>query len=585
MQLKQIVPSIVDSNSTLWPLATRINVIALCTALLTGSAGIAFYLLTSEISILIGAMTETACFLAVPLISRRGFPHTAAITMQLTHVAGNFYFGSLFNRYLEAGVLTIFIIGTSFLLLRDARSRIICSAAILLCLISLHLNELHQFIRPLVLNGETGNILHYSLFVLILILCGGVMMLYILQNDRLFRRLQDTREKLENQTLVLEHSNAALEKANITKSIFLRETSHEIRNPLNAIYGISQLMMMEGRYDNTLVTNLHAASYNVTQTINNILELSKIEAGHADDIQEDAFLVDDWMQGIVQIYRYIAAPRSVRIRTETNIRLPDAIISDKLKLTQIVNNLLSNAIQRTVNGGTVTIRLFAAEDLLHLEAADEGSQIAAEDVSYLFDPYGKPHSNFAEGAGLDMPIAKRLIELLGGHLLWQNNTTAGCTFTAVVPLVKIDEPDIAVSAENYDLNGKTVLVVEDNIMNQVVFSNFLSSSGCKLEMAENGLVGLEKARMHKPDIILLDMHMPVMDGRTALKELKKDPLLKHIPVIAVSADCFKEAIWEVKEAGACDYMLKPVQYKPLYAVINKHMKACPAKETLTSGDV
>lgn len=564
----------------------RNNAVALFTAMLALLFGIYYYIISGEKRILYGVLTEGFFFFLSIVCNRFRLYTTATILVQFTNLLAVVYFGCLLSLNMEASLLAIFIVGTSFLILKDASSRIISITATFVALALLELNKHYPVIRPIVFEADTALMVHYTAILVIVLLSCLTIVLYVWQNDQLVLKLKSTTRNLELHSVELERTNEALAKANLTKSIFLRETSHEIRNPLNAIFGISQLLMME--MDKTeqlksiskLIIHLHSASYNVTQIINNVLELSKLEAGVLDDVRKDPFSVQEWISNIIHIYQYVADLKGVKIELEINLDMPERVISDKVKLTQIVNNLLINAIKFTADNSLINVHLCPENDQWALAVSDQGPGIPEEMVHTIFDPFVAEQSDFIVGTGLGLPIAKRLTQLLYGEIKVQRNVDGGSTFIATFPMeehvLPPAPPETNFQPDDVDYSDKVILVVEDNMMNQMVFSNFLSRSRCKLILADNGQQALEKARLQTPDLILLDMHMPVMDGYETLVELKKDPILKNVPVVAISADSFKEAVDEVMRAGANDYVLKPVQFRPLYEVVGKYLKPQPA---------
>lgn len=568
----------------------RNNAVALFTGFLALTFGIYYYFISDEKRILYGVLTEGACFLSAIICNRFRLYTAATIIVQFTNLLAVVYFGCLLSLSMEASLLVIFIVGTSFLILKDLVARIISVTATFIALGLMELNKHFPVIKPILFEPATAMMVHYTAFIVIVMLSCLTIVLYVWQNDQLLLKLKNTTRNLEQHGIELERTNEALGKANLTKSIFLRETSHEIRNPLNAIFGISQLLMME--MDKTeelkpiakLIIHLHSASYNVTQIINNVLELSKLEAGVLDDVRKDPFNIQEWISNIIHIYQYVADLKSVKIDLEINLSMPERMISDKIKLTQIVNNLLINAIKFTADNSVITVRLYPENDQWALSVSDQGTGIPEEMRHSIFDPFVTQKGTFIDGTGLGLPIAKRLTQLLYGEIKVLINEHGGSTFTAIFPMEEhVLQTVVAennVLPDDVDYSDKVVLVVEDNMMNQMVFSNFLSRSRCKLVLADNGLQALEKARLQTPDLILLDMHMPVMDGYQTLIELKKDPILKDVPVVAISADSFKEAVDEVMQAGANDYVLKPVQFRPLYEVVGKYLKPKPVKEPI-----
>ncbi len=584
MRLKQRILSIVLSGTEnvvdkdLHAGIVRNNYMALLIGSLAFFFGTFYFIISGEGGILAGVLVESACFAGVILLNKVRRYHIAALLAQVTFILSAIYFGCLLGMAIEASLLAIFTIGISFLLLKNNRSRAFAFSATLLSLVVMELNKHYAFISPIIFPPHISLIIHYCTVIVIVLIISFTIMLYVLQNDRLLQQLQDTGLALERRGRDLQLTNAALEKANLTKTVFLRETSHEIRNPLHAIFGISQLLMMEidkhEQYKNLapLIVHLHSASYNVTQIINNILELSRIEAGAMDDLRKDPIMVKEWIDNIIQIYQYVADLRSVKLRLEVNPAMADRITSDKIKLTQVVNNLLMNAIKFTESDTIVTIHLFREKEHWFIAVSDQGRGITEDRMEHIFNPFVIEQGGTIDGSGLGLPIAKRLTELLQGQLTVINNASGGTTFTASFPFEGTTAEVPQAAPGTTDFHGKTILVAEDNMMNQLVFSNFLSRSGCRLVMADNGRQALEKARQQIPDLILLDMQMPVMNGREALLELKKDPALQHIPVVIVSGDALRDAIDEILQAGADDYLLKPVQYKSLYTILGKHLR-------------
>lgn len=592
MWLKQLLRSILyagTANITDDDQRARIlrnNAVAFFTAMLALVFGLYYYFISKEAGILYGVLTEAAFFFTGIFCNRLRLYTAATIIVQFTNLLAVVYFGCLLSLNMEASLLAIFIVGTSFLILKDFSSRIISITATFVALALMELNKHYQVITPIVFDPATALMVHYTaLFVIVLLSCLTIV-LYVWQNDRLLLKIKNTTHNLEQHAVELERTNEALAKANLTKSIFLRETSHEIRNPLNAIFGISQLLMME--MDKTeqlksiskLIIHLHSASYNVTQIINNVLELSKLEAGVLDDVRKDHFNIQEWISNIIHIYQYVADLKGVKIELEIDLDMPERIISDKVKLTQVANNLLINAIKFTADNSVINVHIYPENDQWALAVSDQGTGIPDEMMQAVFDPFITRQDAFIDGTGLGLPIAKRLTQLLYGEIKVQRNKDGGSTFIASFPKEEHVLPPAPVETsfmpDEVDYSDKVILVVEDNMMNQMVFSNFLSRSRCTLIMAENGQQALEKARLQIPDLILLDMHMPVMDGYETLIELKKDARLKDIPVVAISADSFKEAVDEVMAAGANDYVLKPVQFRPLYEVVGKYLKPQPA---------
>lgn len=378
----------------------------------------------------------------------------------------------------------------------------------------------------------------------------------------------------------LRHKTDELEKANNSRKLFLQETSHEIRNPLNAIFGIVQLMRMDLHNGRTpqnisnLVEHLYVASFNVKDIINNVLELSRIEAGQLDTVRIAEVKTHTFLNNIVRIYDLLAHNKSVTIRLEIGPRMLPQIRTDEVKLSQILNNLMTNAIKFTANGTAILVKCDVTEKDWFISVTDQGGGIPPEKQKVIFEPFVAVKTSFIEGTGLGLHITQHFAQLLGGIVQVSCVETVSSTFTVTFPIpegVTIPEPEEpAPMAPRFA--GSTVLVVEDDRMNQVILRNFLLAQGIKVLAAENGNDGLTLAREQHPHLIILDSHMPKMNGREMLQHLKKDPELQHIPVIIASGDAFTESADRFRQEGASDYVVKPIEFTALGHVLEKHLQ-------------
>ncbi len=370
-----------------------------------------------------------------------------------------------------------------------------------------------------------------------------------------------------------------LERSNSSRKLFLQETSHEIRNPLNAIFGIVQLMRMDlqnGRSPETmgsLVDHLYVASFNVKDIINNVLELSRIEAGHRDEVHRSEVRTHSFLHNMVRIYELLALAKSVNIRLSIVPHMLPVVITDEVKLSQILNNLMTNAIKFTAAGTEILVHSGMRGKEWFISVTDQGGGIPKEKQAMIFEPFLSIKTDFVEGTGLGLHITKHFTELLGGNICVSSEEGASSTFTISFPI-----PEGATSSSQVNTGsgaakfaGQTVLVVEDDRINQVILRNFLISQGIKVLAAENGSDGLTIAREQTPNLIILDSHMPNMNGREMLHHLKRDPQLQHIPVIIASGDAFTESADRFRLEGASDYVVKPIEFTALGHVLEKHL--------------
>jgi signal transduction histidine kinase/ActR/RegA family two-component response regulator len=378
------------------------------------------------------------------------------------------------------------------------------------------------------------------------------------------------------------------EQANLAKSAFLREISHEIRNPLNAIIGISYLLLNDQHNRNKIprsivnyIENINTSSHGLMEIINNVLELAKIEAGRMDDLKVEPFQLREWVRSAANIYQNAARIKGVGLQLHIDPKLPAHILGDRMHLAQILNNLLANAIKFTPSGKKVNLHFSRQEpDQWCIRVADEGMGISGEKLPLIFQPFEQGDRSIYRrfgGTGLGLTISKRLAELMEGNIDVWSKPGEGTIFTVTFPLrtaIKAPRehqlPDkkryARVSAE------KKVLLMEDSDVNQMIMERFFVNIGLQITIAGNGEEGMCKAHQCMPDLIIMDMHMPRLDGYDTIRLIRQDPLLQHIPVIAVSADAFSEQQDAAKAAGVNEYLTKPVNFDRLYEMVKKYLQ-------------
>lgn len=377
------------------------------------------------------------------------------------------------------------------------------------------------------------------------------------------------------------------ENANAAKSAFLREISHEIRNPLNAIIGISYLLLNDNKNKVpqsivSYIENIYTSSHSLLEIINNVLELAKIEAGKTDDIRQESFALRDWVRSVVTIYQNAAKIKDVGLQLQIDHTLPTHILGDRVHLTQILNNLLANAIKFTPANKKVTLYCFRqGSNEWCIRVADEGVGIAKEKQGLIFQPFEQADKTIYHkfgGTGLGLAISKRIAELMDGKIEVWSQPGEGTAFTVTLPL-KIEKnqqlQETVPGKKQFSAlsSDKRILLMEDNQTNQMIMERFFANIGIKILIADNGLEGVEMVRAHLPDLIIMDMHMPKLTGREALQIIREDPALRHIPVIAISADAFREQQESAIAAGVNEYLIKPVEFDRLYEVVDKYLDA------------
>lgn len=554
----------------------KVNILASVTGLMAFFFGIFFYIISGKLGIFLGTLVEgSACFYVIYLNKQRKYD-IAAFYLQMIHNAATLYFGCLLANIVEASLLAIFLIGTSLLIVKDKLFRTTCIVVALITLVLLEVNRFTNIVPPYEFNVISRVIIHYSAIMVIVSLNILIIMFYVKHNDALLKTQQEHAENLEEQ---VKNRTGELEKANHYKSIFLRETNHEIRVPLNAIHSISQLLLMdaERNHDTPYIKHaehLCAASHQALDVINNVLELSRIDAGKLHEVHNEAFAIRSLLENIVGTGQYIAKAKGVRIILDYNRRmLPAHLVTDKIKLTQIINNLLFNAVKFTANNSTVTLSANVEDDQCCISVRDEGAGISSEKMAPIFDPFITERNSFSGGTGLGLHIAQHLATLLGGNISLESVLGKGTVFSFKFPLQACAmpvQPEVAeIRIDDTLYAGVKVLVIEDDDMSRIYLTKYLSRLGCDVISCNGGLDSIERLQQYTPDIILADKHLPDMDAQEILAYIKSAPLLERIPVIVMSGDAFEEDKSTSIEAGAIAYLIKPIDFKLLNSILNK----------------
>ena len=257
--------------------------------------------------------------------------------------------------------------------------------------------------------------------------------------------------------------------------------------------------------------------------------------------------------------------------------MPAQINNDKVKLTQIVNNILFNAIKFTANNTVVKISISTEKDICYIRIRDAGKGMDADQLEKIFDPFISGKADFSSGTGLGLHIARHLASLLGGTITVESSLGKGTMFCVAIPLVAIETDGVAepVMKELPPLPSYTnvhMLIVEDDEMSQIYLTRYLSSLGCHLQTASDGKQAMQLMQEHVPDLILLDSHLPDMDALVFLEKLRSYPLLKNIPVIMTTGDVFEAAKDALHNAGIAGYITKPIDFNLLTQEINNCLK-------------
>jgi PAS domain S-box-containing protein len=378
----------------------------------------------------------------------------------------------------------------------------------------------------------------------------------------------------ERLTVALRRSKEEAEKANRAKSEFLSRMSHELRTPLNAILGFAQLLEMSplDRDKREAVGQILKAGQHLLGLINEVLEISRIEAGRL-SLSPEPVLISAAIQETLDLLTPMAVRRNIMLRDEVGKDRRRHVVADQQRLKQVLLNLISNAIKYNSDDGTVTI---AAEEIdgnrLRVKVRDTGPGVKVENQAKLFIPFERlgAEQTGVEGTGLGLALSKRLLEMMGGSIGVQNNPDRGATFWMELPLVQdpVEQLETVMPAVPTPVapasqqRQRIVLYVEDNLSNITLIEHIIvHRPHVKLVAAMQGRLGLDLAREHRPDLILLDLHLPDISGEDVLHGLRQEAALQNTPVIVISADATRGRIERLQSMGVLDYLPKPLDIK------------------------
>jgi PAS domain S-box-containing protein len=398
--------------------------------------------------------------------------------------------------------------------------------------------------------------------------------------------LQKHREHLEDlvrqRTEELTVARDQAEAANRSKTIFLANMSHELRTPLNAVIGFSQLMdkdlaLSEKQRRN--VEFIQRSGNHLLTLINDVLELSKIESGKM-RLMEEQTRPTELLREIVDMMQERARQTGLMLTLEAS-DLPPGVFLDTVKLRQVLLNLLSNAVKFTRHGGVILSVTSQSENeqkaRLEFAVTDTGIGIAAEDMCRIFEPFeqaGTPSANQA-GTGLGLTISRQYLQMMGSKLSVESTCGQGSSFRFTLSVQTCGAPAAYECGHVVDLvakdRGKRILIADDNAEARLLLRELLEPYGFEIAEAEDGTQVEERLASFQPELILMDWRMPRMDGLEAMRRIRARMYTCQPKVVIFTAYAFDENRQEALEAGADDFMSKPVKNEELYAVLENQL--------------
>lgn len=368
----------------------------------------------------------------------------------------------------------------------------------------------------------------------------------------------------------------SVEKAANAKARFLSSMSHELRTPLNGIIGTSNLVLAESYLPDNIkkhVNVLRYSSEHMLGIINDILDFSKIDAGKL-ELRKQSFNLKECIENTMKSFDIQFKNKNVEFIYKEHDSVDHVnVLSDEVKLSQVINNLLSNALKFTIEGSvTLAVKIESVYDpeiRILFEVIDTGIGIPKDKQSEIFQGFAQVHSDDQArkfgGTGLGLTISERLVSKFGGRLEVESTPGQGTRFYFSIPFETATADEIKVKSANElsieglsDTRGLRILVVEDNEINARILISFLKKWGIQIKEAENGIHALELIKYHKFDLVLMDLEMPEMDGYTAIKKIRETNT--KIPVLAFTATLLENMDSIISENGFNDFVLKP--YRP-----------------------
>ena len=395
---------------------------------------------------------------------------------------------------------------------------------------------------------------------------------------RLYGTLQDIDDRVQAERTRLDR----VELASRSKSVFLASMSHELRTPLSAVLGFSELLARDEALQGSAVAtrqlgHIADAGKHLLAMIDNVLDLARVEAGELNLVRE-AVAVGPLLAECLTLIAPLAAGRQVSLAC-SDAGAEFCVFADRTRLRQVLLNLLSNAVKYNREGGSIAVDMVCREQELSVAISDTGMGLLPEQLAELFQPFNRlgAECSQTEGTGLGLVISRQLVDAMGGQIFARSVVGQGSVFTLCLPVaagLAVPALDHALAVESTGggaaVRQLRVLYVEDNrLLAEMMRQFFRRIDGVQLELATDGEAGLAAARALRPDLLLLDINLPRLNGFELLARLRADPELASIPCVAVSANAMGTEVARALSAGFFDYITKPFPFDRIVQLVDK----------------
>ncbi|MGN7823314.1 hybrid sensor histidine kinase/response regulator [Chitinophaga sp. 22536] len=579
MLLQPVAGMYVDEKEVARRSAISLNVIAIVFALLVVGIGGYFYSLKRSPLFLIGVPLETLCFLGVVLLNQKRQFFRAVLVMLITNVAFIGYWSTVLGEGISLEMLLAFMtvmtfyLISSFVLYKKNKALLYGVIGCLAMVVYIISNAYLRFVTPLEFSKSTTTIMRWSTSVALLIIILAILASYAAQINGLLaesRRLQMASER---------------------KTAYLSEVFHEVRTPLNVVYSIAQLFLLKKDklsileeedsaeeyqlpHGGEMADQLYSSTALTRNIINHVLEIAKIESGKFIEVNKEDFSLFGLVNSTIAAHSYLAAPKGIKIELEIDDALKQAIHSDKMIITKIFNNLLSNGIKYTTNNTVIKVVLKKADAWWTLEITNTG-KIDPMIAKAAFERFVAKSEN-ESSSGLGLAITKHMVELLGGKISIVPQPDPELTTMFVkIPYEAGEKPVVQLNkvADGKNIFWKSkVSMFEDDAMGAGWVMRFLKKWGIDAKLYKDANVDSAIASIiaDNPNLVITDLNMPGLSGEMLLKRMREHSALKSIPVLIVSAsEAFSEN--EAVAIGANGFLKKPIDFGELCLALAKYL--------------